>query len=136
VGRVSGTVVEIRDGCAWIACSPAESSCSACASGRGCAWTRGSAERRLGMPVMLDGRPLVLGETVSLEAEERQLLAAAVRLYVPPLAGLLLAPAMLRWLGFEGGVAPLVAAVTGLLLGGLLAHAWTRNAPAVTLRRA
>ena len=43
-----------------------------------------------------------------------------------PLAGLLAGPALLRFVGWEQGVTPLLAAVVGLLAGSLVARRWTR----------
>ena len=84
---------------------------------------------------MLDGRVLEAGEAVELEADERALFAAASRLYLPPLAGLIAGPALLR--GFAGDIAawPALAAVVGLLLGCLLARRWTRAIPGPALYR-
>jgi positive regulator of sigma E activity len=136
VGRVAGTVVELRGNRARVACQPAASSCGACSSGRGCGWSRRGRAIQLEIPAELDGRRLEPGTEVELEADEGPLLAAAARLYLPPLAGLLLGPTLLRVMGLDAGVAPLVAATAGLLAGALVARAWTHRAPVVLARRA
>lgn len=136
MGRVTGTVVELRDSRAWVACQAATAVCGACSSGRGCGWARRGRPSRLEIPAQLDGRPLELGTVLELEADEGPLLVAAARLYVPPLLGLLLGPALLRILGLEAGPAPVAAALIGLLAGGLVARTWTRRVPAVVVRRA
>ncbi|HET9693997.1 MAG TPA: SoxR reducing system RseC family protein [Steroidobacteraceae bacterium] len=135
MARVAGTVVEVRDGRAWIECTAEASACAACSSGRGCAWASRGGSRRFETAAALDGRVLQPGEAVELEADEARLLAAAARLYLPPLAGMLAGPALLRLAGLDAGVAPLLAATAGLLAGGLLARAVTRGAPGVVLRR-
>lgn len=136
MGRVTGTVVELRDTHAWVACQAAAATCGACSSGRGCGWARRGRPSRLEIPALLDGRPLELGTVLELEADEGPLLAAAARLYLPPLLGLLLGPALLRVLGLDAGPAPVAAALAGLLAGGLVARMWTRHVPTVLVRRA
>jgi len=135
VARITGAVVEVRDGDAWIECRAEATSCGACANGRGCSWRSASGPRRLEVPALLDGRLLEAGEVIELEADESALFRAALRLYLPPLAGLIAGPALLRGFGWEVAAAPLCAAATGLLLGGLLARRWTRNVPALVLHR-
>lgn len=136
MSRVTGTVVELRDSRAWVACRPAASACGACSSGHGCGWSRRGAPARLQIPAELEGRPLELGTVLELEAGEGPLLAAAARLYLPPLGGLLLGPALLRVTGLETGAGPAIAALAGLLAGAWIARAWTRRAPAIAVRRA
>lgn len=84
---------------------------------------------------MLDGRVLEAGEALDLEADETTLFAAALRLYLPPLAGLIAGPALLRGLAGDVAAWPAVAAVAGLLLGCLLARHWTRTVPTPALYR-
>lgn len=134
MGRVAGTVVETRGDRAWIACRSEPSACAACSTGRGCRWSLRGAQP-LEVPAELDGRRLEPGDPVELEADDTQLLAAAGRLYLPPLAGLLLAPALASAVGLATGLAPLVAAAAGLACGALVARAWTRRVPTVVLRR-
>lgn len=76
------------------------------------------------------------GEAVEVEADERRLVLAALRLYLPPLAGLLLGPATLRGvLGHDMGIASFVAACLGLAAGLLVARALTRDPPPIVIRR-
>jgi hypothetical protein len=49
---------------------------------------------------------------------------------------LIAGPALLRVLEVDSGAAPLLAAVIGLLAGGLLARQRTRSLPAVVVRLA
>lgn len=139
MGRVAGTVVAVREGRAWVDCEVGPAAhCGGCGQqGQGCSWVRPRTGTRLEVPAELDGRTLAKGERLQLDADEGRLLRAALRLYLPPIAGLLLGPALLRWIGLEAGMAPLAASAAGFLLGGLLARAWTRGgAPVVELRRA
>lgn len=140
MGCVAGTVVTVRDGRAWVECAPEAAGCGVCASGRGCGWGRqrpGSASTRLEVAATLDGRPLQPGESVLLEANDRALLAVALRLYLLPLAGLLAGPLAVRMAGVDAGLLPVGAALAGLALGGLAARAWTRRTPElVAVRRA
>ncbi len=135
MARVAGTVVEIRDGRAWIECAVDAPACNACAGGRGCGWASPSGPRRLSAPHQLEGTPLSPGDSVELEADDGRLLAAAARLYLPPVAGLLGGPALLRLAGLDTGTMPLLAAVAGLVAGGLLARWLSRDVPVALLRR-
>ena len=138
MGRVAGTVVAVHEGLAWVDCEVGSAAtCGGCDQrGQGCGWVRPRAGARLEVPAVLDGRTLAMGERLQIEADEGRLLRVALRLYLPPIAGLLLGPAVLRWCGLEVGLAPLAASAAGFLLGGLLARGWTRSgAPVVALRR-
>jgi len=135
MSRVAGTVVEVRDGRAVVECESAASSCGACSSGRGCSWRRTAGSRRLEVDAAHPAGPLRPGEVVELAIDDGRLLAAAARLYLPPLLGLLLGPAVLRLVGFEVGLAPLAAAVAGLLAGAWVARRWTRGGAEVEVRR-
>jgi positive regulator of sigma E activity len=136
MSRLAGTVVEVRDGRAVVECEALAASCGACASGRGCSWRRAGGSRRLEVPAARPDGPLQPGEAVELAVDDGRLLAAAARLYLPPLVGLLLGPAVLRLSGLDAGAAPLVAAAIGLLAGMLVARRWARHgAPAVDVRR-
>ncbi len=75
------------------------------------------------------------GETVEVAADPRTLLRAASMLYLPALAGVILAPASLRVLGLDAGVLTLPAAGLGLFGGLLLARRWTSTLPPVVVRR-
>ena len=135
MARVAGTVVEVRDGRAWVECAAEASGCTHCAGGRGCAWAR-TGPRRVALESTLGGRELTPGERVQLEADERRLLGAALRLYLPPLVGLLAGPALLRASQLDAGVLPLLAATCGLLAGAAVARHLTRRAPPVEVFRA
>ena len=134
MGRVAGTVVAVRDGRAWVECMPEPSGCGACASGRGCGWRgQGTAPRLLDVPARLDGGLLAAGDSVVLEASDRVLLTAALRLYLLPLAGMLAGPLLVRLAGVDVGLVPALAALAGLVLGGLAARAWVHHGPALVL---
>jgi positive regulator of sigma E activity len=135
MSRVAGTVVEVRDGRAVIECEAPAASCGACSSGRGCSWRRAAGSRRLEVAAAHPDGSLQPGETVELAIDDGRLLAAAARLYLPPLAGLLLGPAALRLAGWEAGPAPLVAAAVGLLAGMLVARHWSRRGAPVEVHR-
>ena len=132
---VAGTVVDVREGRATIRCESQPAGCHACAAGRGCGSLRAVTPGLLEADAELDGRPLEPGERVCLEAEPRDLLAAACRLYLPALAGLILGPAIVRALGQGDGPLSLLAAVLGLAAGLLLARRWGVAAPQVRLAR-
>lgn len=134
MARIAGTVVEVRDGRAVVECETAASSCGACSSGRGCSWRRAAGSRRLEVEATRPGGPLQPGQAVELAVDDGRLLAAAARLYLPPLAGVLLGPVVLRLAGLESGLAPLAAAALGLLAGAWVARRWTRGAAAVDVR--
>lgn len=131
MSRVAGTVVEVRDGRAVVECESAAASCGACPSGRGCSWRRAAGTRRLEVDAVHPGGLLQPGEAVELAIDDSRLLAAAARLYLPPLAGVLAGPAVLRFAGLEAGLAPLAAAVAGLLAGAWVARRWSQGAATV-----
>ena len=135
MARVAGTVAEVRDGRAWIECRAEATGCGACAAGRGCSWRSSAGSRRLEVAALLDGRPLEPGEAVELEADEGAMFAAALRLYLPPLVGLLAGPALLRGLDWDAAAWPALAAAAGLLLGCLVARRWARAVPPAALYR-
>lgn len=134
MSRVAGTVVEVRDGRAIVECETAASSCGACSSGRGCSWRRAAGTRRLEVEAARPEGPLRPGQAVELAIDDSRLLAAAARLYLPPLAGVLLGPVALRLAGLEAGLAPLAAAILGLMVGAWVARRWTRGCAPVDVR--
>ena len=135
MSEVAGTVVEIRGGEAIVACHPDVSSCAACRGGRGCSWRRVVGSRSLAVPLLCPDGELQKGDVVTLRVDDARLLTAAMRLYLPPLAGLLLAPAVLGTLAGGSGPASLVAAATGLVVGFLVARRWTTRMPPVRVAR-
>ena len=72
---------------------------------------------------------------MTLTVEDASLLSAALRLYLPPLAGLLAAPALLRLLTGDSGIASLLAAGAGLAAGLLVARRWTARVPPLRVER-
>jgi sigma-E factor negative regulatory protein RseC len=129
MNRVAGTVVAALDGRrVVVACeSSALAACAACAAGRGCGAGARSGGSRLTLTVP-PGHPLpAVGEQVEVQAPVGGLLRAAAWLYLPPLAGLLLGPLLLRVLGVGDGGLTLAAAAAGLLAGMLAARAGVRG---------
>jgi len=128
MGQVTGVVTRVVAGQAVVECAAtAVGTCATCASGRGCGWQRSGLRRQLLLDLPAAESPLQPGEPVAITVDDQQLLVAALRLYLPPLMGLLAGPALLRASGWEQGMAPLLAAAVGLALGGVLAWRWTRR---------
>ena len=76
-----------------------------------------------------DGSALIAGQSVTIEVPDGELLRSAAKVYLLPLAGLLAGPALVRWIGAGSEAAALVAAVTGVVLGWVLARDWVRRSP-------
>jgi positive regulator of sigma E activity len=134
MSSVAGTVVDVHDGRATVRCQTEPAGCGACAAGRGCGGLRREGPPLLEIAAELDGRSLAPGESVRILAEPRDLFAAAVRLYLPPLAGLLTGPMFIRLLGQGDGPVSLLAAGIGLAAGLLLARRLARAALVVVQR--
>jgi positive regulator of sigma E activity len=127
MGQVTGVVTRVEAGRARVECGVAHHpACGTCATGRGCGWQRSSHPRQLEIDARQGTRTLAPGDRLEVQIDDARLLRAACRLYLPPLAGLLAGPALLRVAGWEPGLTPLLAAVFGLAAGGLLARRWTR----------
>ncbi len=135
MGQVTGVVTRVDAGRARVECGlSSQSTCGACAAGRGCGWQRSNQPRLLDIVVRQGDRSLQPGDRLELQVDDACLLRAACQLYLPPLAGLLAGPAMLRVAGWEQGITPLLAAMVGLLAGGLIAWRWTRASVPVRWR--
>jgi len=133
MGQVTAIVTGVVAGRASVECGePTQSACGACAAGRGCGWQRSNPPRHLDIAARQGLRELQPGDRVELHIDDSRLLWAACRLYLPPLAGLLAGPALLRIAGWEQGGLPLLAAAFGLVTGGLIARRWTREAVPVS----
>ncbi len=127
MGQVTGVVTRVEAGRARVECGVSnQPACGTCAAGRGCGWQRSNQPRRLEIDAHQGIRTLEPGDRLAVQVDDASLLRAACRLYLPPLAGLLAGPALLRVAGLEQGVAPLLGAVLGLFAGGLIAWRWTR----------
>jgi len=127
MGQVSGVVTRVEAGRARVECGVSnQPACGNCAAGRGCGWQRSNQPRRLEIDAHQGIRTLEPGDRLAVQVDDASLLRAACRLYLPPLAGLLAGPALLRVAGLEQGAAPLLGAVLGLFAGGLIAWRWTR----------
>jgi len=127
MGQVTGVVTRVESGRARVECGVSNhAACGACAAGRGCGWQRSNQPRRLEIDAYQGMRTLEPGDRLEVQIDDARLLRAACRLYLPPLAGLLAGPALLRLVGWERGVTPLLGALFGLVAGGLLAWRWTK----------
>ena len=128
--RVTGVVTGVEAGIARIECSPqGQQACAACAAGRGCGWRQPSQPRHIEIDAFRAGATaLAPGDTLELQVEEGRLLRAAGRLYLPPLAGLLIGPAVCRVLELEHCLWPLLSAGVGLAVGIVVAWRWARAA--------
>ena len=127
MGQVTGVVTRVEAGRASVECGVSNHpACGACAAGRGCGWQRSNQPRRLEIDARQGMRTLEPGDRLEVQIDDARLLQAACRLYLPPLAGLLAGPALLRFAGWEQGVTPLLGAVLGVIAGGLIAWRWTR----------
>jgi positive regulator of sigma E activity len=135
VSEVAGTVVEVRDGQAIVRCQSEPAGCALCAGGRGCSWRRVVGSHTLAIPLACADGQLRAGDLVSLTVDDARLLGAAARLYLPPLLGVLGAPALLRLLTTDTGLPSLLAALAGLFGGFVAARRWTRRMPAVRVAR-
>lgn len=76
-----------------------------------------------------DGSALIAGQSVTIEVADGDLLRSAAKVYLLPLAGLLIGPALVRWSGAASESAALMAAVTGVVLGWAVARGWVRRSP-------
>jgi positive regulator of sigma E activity len=127
MAQVTGTVTRVEAGRAHVECGVSNHpDCGTCEAGRGCGWQRPNQPRRLEIDAQQGLRTLAPGDQLELQIDDARLLRAACRLYLPPLAGLLAGPTLLRVVGWEQGALPLLGALFGLLGGGLLAWRWTR----------
>jgi positive regulator of sigma E activity len=123
---------------ALLACESTEAACGRCAATAGCALRRLSAgpAGMLAVPLLAaDGEPLAAGTRVTVTVRDWDLLRAAGRAYLPPLAGVLAGAALVQGLapGGEGWMP--VGAAAGLLGGWAAAREWLRRVPpAVTVR--
>jgi len=79
--------------------------------------------------VSRDGSELIAGQSVAIEVPDGELLRSSAKVYLLPLAGLLAGPALVRWIGAGSEAAALIAAVTGVALGWVLARGWVRLSP-------
>ena len=131
--KTAARVLEVSDERARLGCDSAADTCAACRGG--CALRRlgprGAA--RLEVPRLdANGLPLEPGARVTVEVGDRDLLGAALRAALPPLAGALGGPIALQALtgvgaGSDGFAA--LAALLGLLFGWSAARFWLRQDP-------
>jgi positive regulator of sigma E activity len=136
--EAAARVCEVDADQALLACESPAVACSRCAGGGGCALRRLSGGRSalLAVPRRVPGgEPLSVGVRVTVAVSEGELLRAAGRAYLPPLAGLLAGPALARGLATGGDGWMLLGAVAGLALGWAVARTWLQRVPpAVAVR--
>jgi positive regulator of sigma E activity len=122
---------------AYLACETSVEGCGGC-SGSGCALRRLSAGRPALLAVprrIAGGEFLAAGERVVVEIVDGELLRAAGRAYLPPLAGVLAGAATLHGYAPGDDARMLLGAAAGLLVGWMAARAWLRRVPpAVSVR--
>lgn len=137
MAEIPGRVVAVDGELARVECAAEAAGCAACARGRGCSWRRpGPGLLRVPSVGSGSGR-LRPGDAVLVAVDDAELLSAALRIYLPPLLGLLALPAACRALGLTGDGPALLAAVIGLVLGLLVGRALTAGpGPRVRLRNA
>ena len=129
--RAAARVLDVQGERARLACDE-QPSCQACRGGRGCAlrWVGSTDRSSFDVPgVARDGSLLIAGQLVTIEVPDGELLRSAAKVYLLPLAGLLAGPAVVRWIGTGSEGAALIAAVTGVALGWVLARGWVRRSP-------
>jgi positive regulator of sigma E activity len=125
--QADATVLQVTDGTARVSCA-SHPSCGACRTGCALRWLGGGG-RILDVPVdrVLE-RTLEPGQDVRLAVSDAELLRAAGRAYLTPLAGVVLGPLLARVSG-AGELAALLAAAAGLAAGWAVARAWFRRSP-------
>jgi positive regulator of sigma E activity len=131
--KTAARVLTVTDDRARLGCDSIMETCTAC--GGGCMLRRLAPGREASLEVSrLDenGVPLEPGARVTIEVGSRDLLAAAFRAALLPLAGALGGPLIFR--AFVGAPAAsdagtVLAALLGLLAGWMAARQWLRHAP-------
>jgi len=116
---------------AYLACDAPVAGCGQC-SGGGCALRRLATRRAALLEVprrAAGGELLAVGARVTVGVGEGELLRAAGRAYLPPLAGMLAGPAVAHGLAPGDDPGMLLGAAAGLALGWLAARAWLRRVP-------
>jgi positive regulator of sigma E activity len=131
--KTEARVLEVTDERARLGCDAVAGTCAACRGGCTLRRLAPGGTARLEVP-RLDacGLPLVPGMRVTVEVADRDLAGAALRAALPPLAGVLGVPLLMRSLGGGAGGGDAVEAVSalfGLLAGWTGARLWLRRAP-------
>lgn len=130
--KTAARVLEITGERARLGCDSVAETCAACRGG--CALRRlAPGASSLEVPRFdANGLPLAPGARVTVEVADRELIGAALRAALPPLAGTLAGPLLLRSFAGTGagneGVAVL-SALLGLFVGWVWARRWLRRAP-------
>jgi positive regulator of sigma E activity len=136
--QTAARVREVDSDRALLACDPDVAGCGRCGGVGRCNLMRLSGGRAASLEVparAAGGQALEAGARVTVEVSDGELLRAAGRGYLPPLAGVLCGAALARSLAPGHDVWTLIGAAGGLVLGWLAARAWLRHAPpAVSVR--
>jgi positive regulator of sigma E activity len=130
--KAAALVLGVEGGRARLECDAAAAACLACAGRGGCALQRlaGRSGARLEVPALdADGRVLVPGARVTVEIDDGELLGAAARTYLPPVAGVLTAASLAAATAAGHEALVLLAGLAGLGSGWAVARAWLRRSP-------
>lgn len=127
--RETGTVVELEPDAVWVE-TLQKTTCGSCAARIGCgqklvhAMTGRRNRIRVTVPANYP-QPLTIGSEITLGIPEHALVIGSVLVYLLPMLGLLAGAAVGHYL-FHSEVAAILAAIAGVLFGGLLVrwHAW------------
>jgi len=125
-------VASVSAGRARLACEAPAAGCAACAGGRGCAlrWLGRTDGTSFEVPEFLAGGDrLVPGDPVVIEVGDGDLLRAALRAYLPPLAGLLAGAVVARVVAGAGEGVAALAGLAGLAIGWRVSRAWLERVP-------
>lgn len=131
--KTAARVLEVTGERARLGCDSVTETCAACRGG--CALRRltpGGAARLEVPRLDENGLPLVPGARVTVEVKDRELMGAALRAALPPLAGALGAPLLMRSIAGASAAADgvaVVSALLGLFAGWVGARRWLRRAP-------
>jgi sigma-E factor negative regulatory protein RseC len=129
--EATARVLSVSAGRARVACEQT-ASCGACGAGGRCAlkWFAGPAAESIEIPDRTDDSlPLRVGEAVTISVADGEVLRAAARVYLPPLAGLLGGALLGRWMTGPGEVGALIFALIGTGIAWYAGRSWSRRHP-------
>jgi positive regulator of sigma E activity len=129
MSRITGTLVAALDGGrASVACRvTAGEGCPRCGCALACSAEESARAHEVIAALPGQGVAPVAGTPVTIEVADGALLRIVGRLYLPPLAGLLLGPSLVLAADVPGEAWQAVAAVLGFAGGAAVARLWTRR---------